>query len=134
MAPVFAFNTIDSIADPRYPKAPKTVGQLEKALVAKKVPKAHIDKFVKALKDYNFSPITAEANRYIMKNMVAKGLAPVTNDPSIAQKAFMVALYGPQKKVLQAKFDLSVHLKGTNLELQNTDCKGTKNVLFSTAP
>lgn len=46
----------------------------------------------------------------------------------------MVALYGPQKLILIAKFDLSVHLKGGNLELQNTDCKGTKKVLFSVAP
>jgi hypothetical protein len=134
MAAVFEFDTIDSIKDPRYPKAPTTVGKLQKALQTKKIPQALILKFVKELKDYNFSPITAEANRYIMKNMVAKGLVPVTNDPNIAQKAFIVALYGPQKKILQAKFDLSVHLKGVNLELQHTDCKGTKKVLFATAP
>ena len=134
MAPVFAFNTIDSIASSNYPKARDTVAKLEKALLAKKVPQPQVAKFVTALKAYNFGPVTAEANRYIMKNMVAKGLAPVTNDPNVAQKAFMVALYGPQKAVLQAKFDLSVHLKGANLELQHTDCKGTKKVLFTTAP
>ena len=31
-----------------------------------------------------------------------------------------------------AKFDLSVHLKGGNLELQHTDCKGTKSVFTGT--
>ena len=71
MAAVFAFDTIDSIRDQTYPKAPKTVGKLEKALQAKKIPQGLISKFVKDLKSYNFSPITSEADRYIMKNMVA---------------------------------------------------------------
>ena len=133
MALLFSFDTIKSIADQHYPKSPATVAKLEKALVAKKVPQPQVTKFVAALKAYNFSPMTSEANRYIYKNMVAKGLAPVTNNPNAAQKALMVALYGPQKKVLQASFDLSVHLKGTNLELQHTDCKGAKKVLFATA-
>jgi hypothetical protein len=134
MAPVFAFDTTKSINDPKYPKANDTVAKLQKAFTAKNIPKAHSDKFVAALKAYNFSPMTSEANRYITKNMVAKGLAPVTNDPNVLQKAMMVALYGPQKKVLQASFDLSVHLKGNNLELQHTDCKGTKKVLLTVAP
>jgi hypothetical protein len=86
------------------------------------------------LSKFNFSPLVAVANQYITKNMVAKGLAPVTKDPNVLQKALMVALFGPQKKVLQASFDLSVHLKGQNLELQHTDCKGGKVTLFTVAP
>jgi hypothetical protein len=66
--------------------------------------------------------------------MVAKGLVQPTANPGAVEKAMMVALYGPQKMILIAKFDLSVHLKAGNLELQNTDCKGTKKVLFSVAP
>jgi hypothetical protein len=134
MASLFVFDTIKSISDPKYPASNDTVAKIQKALAAKKIPPAQIAKFTKDLKAHNFSPMTAEANRYIFKNMVAKNMAPVTNNPSTLQKAVIVALFGPQKKFLQAKFDLSVHLKGTNLELQHTDCKGAKSVMFATAP
>jgi hypothetical protein len=134
MASVYTFDTVKSINDHTYAKSPATVAKVQKALVGAKVPKPQVDKFVVALKAQNFSPITAESNQYIVKNMVAKGLAPVTNDPNALQKALIVALYGPQKKVLQAKFDLSVHLKNNNLELQYTSCKGTKKTLFTVTP
>jgi hypothetical protein len=134
MASLFEFDATKSIGEPKYPTSNETVAKLDKALAAKKIPKAHRDKFVAQLKNFNLGPVRAVANQYISKNMVAKGLAPVTNDPNVMQKAMMVALYGPQKAVLKAKFDLSVHLKGNNLELQHTDCKGAKKVLFSVAP
>jgi hypothetical protein len=134
MAAVYTFDTIKSVNNPKYPKSPETLAKVEKALVAKKIPKAHIDKFIDKMKAQSFAPITTEATRYIQKNMVAKGLVQPTANPGAVEKAMMVALYGPQKMILIAKFDLSVHLKAGNLELQNTDCKGTKKVLFSVAP
>src|SRR6478736_3107814 len=111
MAPVFTFDTTKSINSYKYPNSPEAIKQLDKAMVAKKIAKPHRDKFVAALQDYSFRTVAQDANQYIRKNMVAKGLAPATEDPNVLQKAFMVAMYGPQKKVLQASFDLSVHLK-----------------------
>jgi hypothetical protein len=134
MASVYEFDTTSTIKSAAYPKSAPVIAGIQKALTGKKIPTAHIGKFVNTLKGFNFSPIIATANLYISKNMVAKGLAPVTNNPSVLQKAMMVALYGPQKKVLLASFDLSVHLKGANLELQHTDCKGSKKTLLTVAP
>ncbi len=133
MAVVYTFDTIKSVNKPKYPKEPETVTKVEKALTAKKIPKPHIVKFVTALKAYNFSSVSVEAQRYVEKNMVAKGLAPVGNLNAL-EKAMTVALFGPQKLVLTARFDLSVHLKGANLEMQHTTCKGTSKVLFTVAP
>ena len=133
MAVVYTFDTIKSVNKPKYPKEAETVTKVEKALTAKKIAQSHIVKFVTALKAYNFSPVSVEAQRYVEKNMVAKGLAPVGNLNAL-EKAMTVALFGPQKLVLTAKFDLSIHLKGTNLEMQHTTCKGTSKVLFTVAP
>ncbi len=134
MASVYEFDTTSTIKDAKYPKSTEAIAAVEKALAGKKIPKAHIDKFVNQLKGYNCNAIVLAAQQYIEKNMVAKKLAPVTKDPNVLQKAFLVAMYGPQKKVLQAGFDLSVHLKDGNLQLQHTDCKGSKKILLTVAP
>lgn len=134
MASVYDFDTSSTIAHSQFAQSAASLAKLEKALAGKKIPKAHIDKFVTEFKKVPMGPITTAANAYVLKNMVAKSLAPVTKDPNVLQKAMMVALFGPQKKILQASFDLSVHLKGANLELQHTDCKGAKKTLLTVAP
>jgi hypothetical protein len=134
MAAVYTFDTIKSVNKPtKYLKDPDTVTKVQKALASKKIAKPHADKFITAYKAYNFSAVALEAQGYVQKNMVAQGLAPVGNANAL-EKAMMVALFGPQKLVLTAKFDLSVHLKGNNLEMQHTSCKGTSKVLFTVAP
>lgn len=134
MASLYEFDTASTIRDQKYPKSPATIVKVEKALAKKKIPQSQSDKFVKELKAFNFSPLIARASAYISKNMVAQGLAPVKASPSVLEKAMMVAIFGPQKKILQAKFDLSIHLKGKDLQLQHTDCKGKKKILFIVAP
>ncbi len=134
MASVFDFDTTATLAEVGYAKSAAAIAKMEKALASKKIAKAHIDKFVTEYKKVSLNTLVLTAQTYISKNMVAKKLAPVTNDPNVLQKAFLVALFGPQKKILQASFDLSVHLKGNNLELQHTDCKGSKKTLITVAP
>jgi hypothetical protein len=130
MANLYKFDTAKTISDARYPKT--MIAQLEKALADKKVPKAHIDKFAGLFKTFNLSSVVTPAQLYVQKNMVLKGAAPI--QPNAVQKALLVALFGPQKLVLMAKFDLSVHLKDNKLELQHTSCKGDSKILMSVAP
>jgi hypothetical protein len=134
MASLYEFDTTSTIQSHKYPTSASALGKVGKALAGKKIPKPQVDKFLDELKKFNFSKIVMTAQLYIGKNMVAKGLAPMTTNPNILQKALLVALFGPQKKVLKAKFNLSVHLKGTGIELHYTDCKGGKKILFSVAP
>jgi Trk K+ transport system NAD-binding subunit len=134
MASVFDFDTTAVLADVQYAKSAPAIAKMEKGLASKKIAKAHIDKFVAEYKKVGLNSLVIAAHAYISKNMVAKQLAPVTKDPNVLQKALVVALFGPQKKILQASFDLSVHLKGNSLELQHTDCKGSKKTLITVAP
>ena len=134
MASVFDFDTTATIAKVPYAKSSDALAKMKKSLEGKKIPTAHIDKFVTEYMKVNTNSLVVEAQQYIQKNMVATKLAPITKDPNVLQKAFIVALFGPQKKILQASFDLSVHLKGNNLELQHTDCKGAKKTLLTVAP
>lgn len=134
MASVYEFDNSATLKNANYPKSGPVVAEIQKALTKANIPKTQVDKFVTDLKAFNFGPIAATANAYISKNMVAKGLAPVTANPNALQKAMMVALYGPQKKILLASFDLSVHVKAGNVELQHTDCKGAKKILLTATP
>ena len=131
MANLYTFDKFKTIADPRYPK--KMISKVEKALADKKVPKAHSDKFVNDFKSCNkLNAVVVSAQQYVEKKMVLKGAAPLA--PNAVQKALLVALFGPQKLVLTAKFDLSVHLKNNNVELHHTSCNGQSSVLLSVAP
>lgn len=134
MASLYEFDSTRTLAAAAYPKSAVAVVKVEKALAKKKIPKPHIDKFVMALKKVNLNAIVLNAQTYIGKHMIAKGLAPVTARPSALQKLMLVALFGPQKKILKAKFDLSVHSSGKNLVLQHTDCKGGKKTMFTVSP
>ncbi len=134
MAALYTFDPTGAIQSALYPKQPPTLAKVEKALKAKKIPQRHVDLFLRTLSNYKFNTVQEDAYKYVWDRIVGLRLAPSTKDPNIAQKAITLALIGSQKAVIQAKFDLSVHLKGQNLELHHTDCKGHKKVLFSVAP
>ena len=132
MAAVFTFDRSQAINDSSYPKATKTVAQMVKALKSTKIPQGQIDLFVQHLAKVDFAPIGRDALGYISGKVVgAPQLKDLKAKPSAMERARRAVVLGPQAKILAAKFDLSVHLKGTDLELHHTDCKGTTKVLFS---
>lgn len=132
MATLYTFDRFKTISDPRYPKT--VADKVKTALTGAHIPKAHVDKFMAKMTSFNYSAVANTARLYVEKNMVAKQLAPTTTDTNALQKAFLAAIFGPQKAVLSAHFDLSVHLKNGNLEMHHTDCKGAQKVLYSIAP
>jgi hypothetical protein len=129
MALLYSFDSAKTIANQKYPTSAETIAKVQKALAAKKVAKPQIDTFVTKLKAQKFSAVSFDAQEYIRKNQKGASLIPM--DANAAEKAFAVLLLGPQKLVLMAKFDLSVHEKGGKLELQHTSCKGIKKTLFA---
>lgn len=136
MATLYEFNTTKTLGIMGHAMTSAEITKMVRALLNKKVSKDHADKFVTEFQKQKSSINSAviKNQQWISSKMVALKLAPVTASPSVLQKAFMVALYGPQKMILQAKFDLSVHLKGANLELQITGCDGAKRTLTTVAP
>ena len=78
MASLYEFDSTRTLAAAAYPKSAVAVVKVEKALAKKKIPKLHIDKFVMALKKVNLNAIVLNAQTYIGKHMIAKGLAMVT--------------------------------------------------------
>lgn len=93
MASLFEFDTTETLASIVYAKSPAAVAKMKAAPSSKKIPKSHVDKFVAEYgKTKSIQSAVSTAQEYIQKNMVAKKLAPVTANPNILQKAFMVAL------------------------------------------
>ena len=134
MACLYTFDKAKAINNWNYLSDSAALSAMEKALLSKKIPQTHVDKFKRSLKGFNCSPLLQAASDYIDKNTAGQGLKQHINPFNPVHTAVATVVYGPQRLVLAAKFDLSVHLKGANLELQHTDCKGSTKVLLSVAP
>jgi hypothetical protein len=126
----FKFKDIDSWSNRLIDK--KTLRAVTNALQSKNVAPGHISAFAKQLEKFSFVTILKETKDHVGKYVVAptppaRRAADLTTRQRVQQHVVLT----PQQKALMALVDVSVHIKGDNVELHYTNYKGAKKVLLS---
>ena len=136
MANLYTLDKFKCTSGLAYVISPDVIAKIEAAIKNAKIPPAHSKKFIDAYKGHasKLKTYCMDAQKYIAERLKGQGLFTNLADQGAVQKALMVAIMGPQKVVLVAKFDISVHFKAPNIELQVTTCAGANSTPLKIAP